>query len=89
VAREVLAGQDSNPAPAKGDWLAAAITGGEDYELLFTSPPRRRRALHAVLQHARGVACTRIGRVTRERRLVLRRAAGEDEALPAGFAHFR
>ena len=65
AAREVL-----------GDgWLESAIAGGEDYELLFTSPPRRRRALAAVLQHAQGVTCTKIGRVTRERRLVLRRAA--------------
>ena len=56
--------------------------GGEDYELLFTSPPRRRRALLAALQHAQGVALTRIGRITRDRRLVLRKAAGEDEALP-------
>jgi thiamine-monophosphate kinase len=83
AARAALAGASG------GNWLEAAITGGEDYELLFTSPPRRRRALSAVLQHAQGVSCTKIGRVTRDRRLVLRRAPGEDEALPAGFAHFR
>jgi thiamine-monophosphate kinase len=88
---------DAIPVPAiaqavlgvrAGGWLEAAIAGGEDYELLFTSPPRRRRALSGVLQHAQGVACTKIGRVTRDRRLVLRRGA-VDEALPAGFAHFR
>jgi thiamine-monophosphate kinase len=89
VARAVLSAESASSAQANGDWLTAAITGGEDYELLFASPPRRRRALHAALQHARGVACTKIGRITRERRLVLRRGAGEDEALPAGFAHFR
>jgi thiamine-monophosphate kinase len=88
AARRFLGGQGLDPAHRQGDWLEAAITGGEDYELLFTSPPRRRRALQAVLQHAQ-VRCTKIGRVTRERRLVLRRASGEDEALPAGFAHFR
>jgi thiamine-monophosphate kinase len=69
-------------------WLEAAIAGGEDYELLFTAPPRRRRALSSALQHAQGVSCTKIGRVTRDRRLRLRRATG-DEALPVGFAHFR
>jgi thiamine-monophosphate kinase len=89
AARRILAGQGSDSAWREDSWLHAAITGGEDYELLFTSPPRRRRALLAALQHARGVACTKIGRMTRDRRLVLRRAAGEDEALPAGFAHFR
>jgi thiamine-monophosphate kinase len=92
AARTVLAepAAGSAPLPPGGaDWLAAAITGGEDYELLFTSPPRRRRALQAALQHAQGVPCTKIGRVTRDRRVLLRRAPGEDEVLPAGFAHFR
>lgn len=89
AARLILGGRASSSAPRSGDWLKAAITSGEDYELLFTSPPRRRRALQVALQHAQGVACTKIGWITRDRRLVLRRAAGEDEALPAGFAHFR
>jgi thiamine-monophosphate kinase len=89
AARRVLVAQGSSPDVREDSWLEAAITGGEDYELLFTSPPRRRRTLMASLRHAQGVTCTKIGRVTRDRRLVLRRAAGEDEALPAGFAHFR
>jgi thiamine-monophosphate kinase len=89
AARRVLAGQGSGAASPEDSWLRAAITGGEDYELLFTSPPRRRRTLMASLRHAQGVACTKIGRITRDRRLVLRRGEGGDEALPAGFAHFR
>jgi thiamine-monophosphate kinase len=72
----------------KLDPVAAAVAGGEDYELLFTVGARRRRALAAVLRQAGGLPCTRIGTVTAARALVLRRAAGT-EPLPAGFAHFR
>jgi thiamine-monophosphate kinase len=75
-------------AAGRGDWLEAALAGGEDYELLFTAPSRRRRKLQGVLQHARGLTCTRIGRVTANTALVLRRA-GADAPLPQGFAHFR
>lgn len=70
------------------DWLAAAMAGGEDYELLFTASPRRRRKLQGILRHAHGLACTRIGRVTANRRLVVRRQGAETD-LPGGFAHFR
>jgi thiamine-monophosphate kinase len=69
------------------DPLVAALEGGEDYELLFTVPRRRRRALAGVLARVPGVPCTRIGTVTRERRIVLRRE-GAEGALPAGFTHF-
>ena len=69
-------------------WLEAALAGGEDYELLFTASPRRRRKLQGVLQHAHGLSCTRIGRITRNGRLVVRRE-GADAPLPGGFAHFR
>ena len=69
------------------DPLVAAIEGGEDYELLFTVPRRRRRALAAALARVPGVPCTRIGTVTRERRIVLRRE-GVEGPLPAGFTHF-
>jgi len=67
--------------------LAAAITGGEDYELLFAVPARRHRALLAAARLS-GVPVARVGRVTADRALVLRRE-GRDEDLPAGFAHFR
>jgi thiamine-monophosphate kinase len=70
------------------DPLTAAVAGGEDYELLFTVSPRRRRALAAVMRLAAGVPCTRIGTVTADRSLVLARR-GVRTALPEGFAHFR
>jgi thiamine-monophosphate kinase len=69
-------------------WLDAAVAGGEDYELLFTASPRRRRSVAAVLQRANGLVCTRIGRITRAPDVVLRRPEG-DGAFPEGFAHFQ
>ncbi len=80
------------------DPLVSAVTGGEDFELLFAMPARRHRLLQAVTRQcqARGGAgrgrpplvLTRIGVVTRERRVVLRRD-GREEAMPQGFTHFR
>jgi thiamine-monophosphate kinase len=66
----------------------SAISGGEDYELLFTIPPRRQRAFDRIRPLAGDLPCTRIGRVTAGRELTLVREGGP-EALPPGFAHFR
>jgi thiamine-monophosphate kinase len=69
------------------DALLEAVAGGDDYELLFTVPPRRQGRLRAVARLARGVTFTRIGLVTRDPAIVLRRR-GRDEPLPASYAHF-
>ncbi len=69
------------------DPVLEAVAGGDDYELLFTVSPRRQRRLRAVARLARGLTLTRIGVVTRDSALVLRRH-GRDEELPASFAHF-
>jgi thiamine-monophosphate kinase len=70
------------------DRLAEALQGGDDYELLFTTRRSHAGRLRTVLTQAGAVAITRIGEVTRERKLVLRTAAGETP-LPDGFEHFR
>jgi thiamine-monophosphate kinase len=70
------------------DAVEAACAGGEDYELLFTVPPRRLRALAAVRRLVGQVPCTRIGVVTAEPACVLRRG-GRMGPLPTGFAHFQ
>jgi thiamine-monophosphate kinase len=70
------------------DPVAAALAGGDDYELLFTARPTRRGRLRAVRREARGVAMTRIGTVTPAGTLRLRGAPGARE-LPEGFEHFR
>jgi thiamine-monophosphate kinase len=89
---------DAIPVPgAAGRWFAdregldpldAAMSGGEDYELLFTVPARRRRALASVLRLTGGLPCTRIGTITADRGLAVTRG-GSKAPLPAGFAHFR
>jgi thiamine-monophosphate kinase len=70
------------------DTLEAAVTGGEDYELLFAVPPRRRSRFLAAMRRCRDVPVTRVG-------IVSRPDAGEATwqrngivtPLPAGFRH--
>jgi len=74
--------------PDEDERLSRALSGGDDYELLFAVPPRRRRAFQAAARLKNGaIAVTRIGRLTKEP-LVLVERAGTTVALPAGFAHF-
>ena len=68
------------------DPLEASLAG-EDYELLFTAPARSGRRLAALRRMARGVPLTRIGVITREPGVVLRRD-GADTPLPGGYEHF-
>ena len=69
------------------DAVIAAMTGGDDYELLFTVRPRTRRRLSAAMRHG-GVPLTRIGRCT-EKRAVVFTLAGVERPMPAGYGHFR
>lgn len=65
------------------DWWPLALSGGEDYELLFTVPPGRERLLRRS-----GLAYHLIGRVTAGRRL---RLCDRGRDLPLGrlgFDHF-
>ncbi|MGH6691599.1 MAG: thiamine-phosphate kinase [Gammaproteobacteria bacterium] len=70
------------------DPAVAAVAGGDDYELLFTSRPAWRGRLRAVRGHLSDLPITRIGVVTKERTVVLRTRDGE-RAVPEGFEHFR
>ena len=69
------------------DAVRAAVAAGDDYELLFAVAPRQRGRFRNLLRHAGGVPVTRIGELTADPRLVLRRGDRE-EPFPAGFAHF-
>ena len=65
--------------------LQFALHGGEDYELLFAAPPAKR-----VPSRIAGIPITRIGRVTRQRKIFLRNDLGVREELePLGWEHFR
>jgi thiamine-monophosphate kinase len=69
------------------DAVAAAVAGGDDYELLFAVSPKRRGRLRAVFHEARGVPITRIGALTADRSVGLVRD-GRLEPFPSGFVHF-
>ena len=65
--------------------LDLALHGGEDYELLFTAPAGKR-----VPAQIGGVPLTRIGQVTRRRKIVIRNSRGVGSELhPQGWEHFR
>jgi thiamine-monophosphate kinase len=72
----------------RADPIVAAVAGGDDYELLFTSRPAQRGRLRAVRQSIGDLAVTRIGTVTKERKVVLKTPDGEQQ-LPEGFEHFK
>jgi thiamine-monophosphate kinase len=68
--------------------LRLALGGGEDYELLFTVPPKRRRRVENAAREAR-VAITAIGRLTRRRGITLSGVASAAALRRAGHDHFR
>src|SRR5579864_5229879 len=70
--------------PARDVDLDLALHGGEDYELLFTSPPGKR-----VPSTIAGVPLTRIGQITRTPKMLLRDTNGIEHRLkPRGWEHF-
>ena len=69
------------------DPVKAAITGGDDYELVFSVPPRRHGRLRTVVGQGRGVPVTRIGELTSAPAILLKTDAAT-EPLPSGFTHF-
>jgi thiamine-monophosphate kinase len=67
--------------------LTVALHGGDDYELLFTVRPGKATLLPG---HFRGVKLTRIGKITRERKILLQEADGGTTPLgPGGWDPFR
>ena len=77
---------DAESVPvAKGATLELALHGGEDYELLFTAPPRTR-----VPEAIAGVRVTRIGEIIRGDRVFLSDRQGRRRPMPPrGWEHFR
>ena len=64
------------------------LSGGDDYELVFTAARERRKEIEA-LSRELGVALTRIGTVQPgQPRLVVLDAAGKPMQLRGGFDHF-
>jgi len=64
------------------------LSGGDDYELLFTAPAARRPAIDALAREL-GLPLTRIGSIAAGKpELVVRDARGEPMACRGGFDHF-
>jgi thiamine-monophosphate kinase len=82
-------------SPAAAALLAAdpalagiVVSGGDDYELLFTAPPAARAAI-AALAARTGVPATRIGAIAAGQGVTLRDAAGRAlTPARAGWQHF-
>jgi thiamine-monophosphate kinase len=65
------------------------LSGGDDYELLFTAPAKARDALQALSQEL-SIALTRIGTIGRGKpQLAVQDARGEPVPYRAAYDHFR
>jgi thiamine-monophosphate kinase len=72
------------------DYYQMALSGGEDYELLFTAPPRTRKKLSSlVLIHK--IPITRIGEILPQKKgfRIVRRDGTEYAPSHLGFDHFK
>jgi thiamine-monophosphate kinase len=85
--REELVPKAELPESRRANWLALALHGGEDYELLFTVPTAKVSRVPRVF---RGVALHRLGEITKSKGLrLVQRDGREHELRPAGYDHFR
>lgn len=88
VAQVPLTGAVQRLAETATDVQARALTGGDDYELLFTAPAGRERHVAAVAESL-DLPLTRIGVMTAEKGVDLRDPDGERfEIDGAGWTHF-
>ena len=77
---------DSLPKTNGDDALPLALHGGEDYELLFTVRPSRADKVPNTIA---GVPITRIGAITRGRKILLQGPIGKPVGIePRGWQHF-
>jgi thiamine-monophosphate kinase len=67
------------------DW---ALSGGEDYQLLFTAPAAKGETLKALVQEKTGREIFRIGRIVEGKGVQLCGLSGKREVSYAGFDHF-
>jgi len=78
----------SDEARKSKDPLSSVLNDGEDFELLFTLSQRQCRRLLKLWDES--VAITRIGTITRARKLRIKRADGRlDDLQPKGYDHLR
>jgi thiamine-monophosphate kinase len=70
------------------DPVTPAISGGDDYELLFAVAPKNGGALRAVSRQVAETPLTKIGVFTKDARELVLVRDGKETALPEGFEHF-
>ena len=72
------------------DHYQLALSGGEDYELLFTAPTQRRGKISAFARSSK-ILITRIGEILPEREgfYIIKKDGKEYSPLRLGFEHFR
>jgi thiamine-monophosphate kinase len=70
------------------DPLAAALAGGEDYELLFTAPPGRAERGAPAFRRRFGIPLTRIGAVIASEGIFLGGDGPPRRIQPRGYDHF-
>jgi thiamine-monophosphate kinase len=70
------------------DPLATALSGGDDYELLFTVS-RRHRGRFRAASSLLGTSITRIGVITEGPAVLIERPGREPQPLGGGFDHFQ
>jgi thiamine-monophosphate kinase len=70
------------------DVVTAALTGGDDYELLLAVRPKLGRRLNQARRHG-AVPLTRIGVCTKDPAVVLKCGDAQHRPLPKGYQHFR
>jgi thiamine-monophosphate kinase len=68
--------------------VSLALTGGEDYELLFTCPPEAVSRIADALSQVDGAGVTVIGEMTESRAIISADAEGREHGLGRGFDHF-
>jgi thiamine-monophosphate kinase len=81
VGARIFAAAVPHPRGAQG--LQFALSGGDDYELLFTARPRK-----VVPASIAGVPITKIGEITRARSVMLVEGKHENPLPPRGWQHF-
>lgn len=70
------------------DPVIAAVSGGDDYELLVAVAPKSGGALRSVARHVADPVLTKIGVFTKDPRELVLVRGDKEEALPEGFEHF-
>jgi thiamine-monophosphate kinase len=72
-------------AASREDARKLALHGGDDYELLFTAHPKNEGKLSGT---HRGLRLTRIGEITREKKILVREGTRSVELRPGGWDPF-